>query len=71
MDGDELRQLLQEWRDSNRQLAESQRQIADSLQRIERMWAGQMQMLGGKFLWIPMLAPLLVLIPFLIYLFTI
>lgn len=63
MESDELRQLLQEWRDSNRQLAESQRQIAESLQRIERMWAGQMQMIGGKLMWLPMLVPLLLLIP--------
>jgi hypothetical protein len=63
MESDELRRLLQEWRDSNRQLAESQRQIADSLQRIERMWAGQVQMLGGGRMWLPMLAPLLMFIP--------
>lgn len=70
MESTELRHLLQEWRDSNNQLAESQRQIAESLQRIERMWDGQFQtrskLIGKSMHWLPMIGPYLIMIPFLI-----
>ena len=69
MNPDEMRQLLTEIRDTNRQLVEVQQQIAQSFSRIEEMWANQMRtaapmMRWSKYIWVfALIFPLLMLIP--------
>jgi len=60
-----MERVLQELRDTNRQLAESSQQIAQSLGNIERMWIAQIQALKWtKWAMLPVVVILLVaLIP--------
>ena len=69
MNPDDMRQLLTEIRDTNRQLVEAQQQIAQSFTRIEEMWGSQMRMMApmmgrAKYMWVfALIVPLLILIP--------
>jgi hypothetical protein len=60
----ELIQLLMDIRDTNRQTVAAQMQIAEALNRIDERTSNQMQMVMGRFRWIPfLLIPFIVLIP--------
>jgi hypothetical protein len=61
MTDDDLRQLLIDIRDTNRQLVSAQQEIAQSFKSINEMWARQMA--SFKYTWLYALLPLLVLIP--------
>jgi hypothetical protein len=72
MNPDEIRELLTEIRDTNRQLVEVQQQIAQSIGRYEEMYSTQMQKSMGlvKHSWVLVLIPLLIfLIPMFLKMF--
>jgi hypothetical protein len=64
MNPEDLRQLLIEIRDTNRQLGTAQQQIAQSFSHMEEMGTTQLRSWGWtKYSWVMILLPLLVIAP--------